>query len=174
MTEPNLNAVAADGRYYLTTARTDYDLVVVDAYRQPYIPFHLTTREFFQEVRRHLSPNGVVAVNVGRAPGDYRLVDAITGTLGDAFPEVYQQDTAGFLNTVVYAPNQPTQPAEVAANLGHPRADYPPLVGDVLEEASVHAPVRTEPHLPIYTDDLAPVERLVDSIIYRFVTTGGR
>ena len=174
MTEPNLNAVAADGRYFLNQARTDYDLIVIDAYRQPYIPFHLTTKEFFEEARRHLSPNGVVAVNVGRAPGDYRLVDAITGTLGDAFPEVYQQDTAGFLNTIVYATNQPVQPAEVAANLGHNRSDYPSLVAHVVEEASVQAPVHDEPHFPIYTDDLAPVERLVDSIIYRFVTTSGR
>jgi spermidine synthase len=174
MTEPNLNAVAADGRYFLNQARTDYDLIVIDAYRQPYIPFHLTTKEFFEEARRHLSPNGVVAVNVGRAPGDYRLVDAITGTLGDAFPEVYQQDTAGFLNTIVYATNQPVQPAEVAANLAHNRSDYPSLVAHVVEEASVQAPVHDEPHFPIYTDDLAPVERLVDSIIYRFVTTSGR
>jgi spermidine synthase len=174
MTEPNLNAVAADGRYYLDHARTDYDLIAIDAYRQPYIPFHLTTKEFFEECRRHLSPNGVVAVNVGRAPGDYRLVDAITGTLGDVFPEVYQQDTAGYLNTMVYAPNQPTQPAEVTANLGRPRSAYPPLVAGVVEEAGLHAPVHDEPHLPIYTDDLAPVERLVDSIIYRFVSSGGR
>jgi spermidine synthase len=174
MTEPNLNAVAADGRYYLNQARTDYDLIIVDAYRQPYIPFHLTTREFFQQARRHLGPNGVVAVNVGRAPGDYRLVDAITGTLGDVFPEVYQQDTARFLNTMVYAPNQPTQPAEVAVNLAHPRSDYPSLVADVLEEASVHAPVHVNPHFPIYTDDLAPVERLVDNIILKYVTSGGR
>jgi spermidine synthase len=174
MTEPNLNAVAADGRYYLDQARSDYDIIVIDAYRQPYIPFHLTTREFFQEARRHLGPNGVVAVNVGRAPGDYRLVEAISGTLGDVFSEVYQQDTATSLNTLVYAPNQPVQPAEVAANLRHPRAAYPPLVADVVEEASVHPPVRDEPHLPIYTDDLAPVERLVDSIIYRFATSGGR
>ena len=174
MTEPNLNAVAADGRYYLDSARHDYDMVVVDAYRQPYIPFHLTTREFFQEVRRHLSPFGVVVINVGRAPGDYRLVDAITGTLGDVFPEVYHQDTARFLNTMVYGTNQPIQPTEVAANLAHPRADYPSLVADILEEASVHPPVHDDPHLPIYTDDLAPVERLVDNIILKYISSGGR
>jgi predicted membrane-bound spermidine synthase len=174
MTEPNLNAVAADGRFYLDRARNDYDLVVIDAYRQPYIPFHLTTREFFQDVRRHLSATGVVVVNVGRAPGDYRLVDAVTGTLGDVFPEIYQQDTARFLNTMVYATNQPTQPDEVAANLGHARADYPPVVADILEESGVHPVVHDQPHLPIYTDDLAPVERLVDSIILKYISSGGR
>ena len=69
---------------------------------------------------------------------------------------------------------QPVQPAEVAANLAHNRSDYPSLVAHVVEEASVQAPVHDEPHFPIYTDDLAPVERLVDSIIYRFATTSGR
>jgi hypothetical protein len=53
------------------------------------------------------------------------------------------------------------------------RAGYPSLVADVVAEASGHPPIHDEPHLPIYTDDLAPVERLVDSIIYRFATTGG-
>src|SRR5258708_4601847 len=174
MTEPNLNAVAADGRYYLDRARDGYDLIAIDAYRQPYIPFHLTTKEFFEECRRHLSPNGVVAVNVGRGPGDYGLVGAIPGTLAEVCPEFYQQDPAGYLNPMVYAPNQPPQPAEVAANLSRPASAYAPLVASVVEEASRHAPVRDEPHLPIYTDDLAPVERLVDSIIFRFVTGGGR
>ena len=48
------------------------------------------------------------------------------------------------------------------------------LVADVLEEASVHPPLHVHPHYPIYTDDLAPVERLVDNIILKYVTSGGR
>jgi len=111
MNQPNLTAITADGRYYVDTTDQQYDLIVIDAYRQPYIPFQLTTREFFESCRRHLTQNGVVVVNVGRAPGDYRLVDAVSGTLLAVFPEVYQEDTAHFLNTMVFATNQPTQPA---------------------------------------------------------------
>ena len=40
-------------------------MIVVDAYRQPYIPFYLATREFFDLVRDRLAPGGVVVVNVG-------------------------------------------------------------------------------------------------------------
>src|SRR3712207_7056330 len=51
---PNLNVVVDDGRYALRTTERRYDLVGVDAYRQPYIPFQLTSREFFQEIEDRL------------------------------------------------------------------------------------------------------------------------
>ena len=172
MTEPNLHPVVADGRYFLDHTSQQYDLVLVDAYRQPYIPFQLTTREFFESVRTHLTRTGEVAVNVGRAPNDYRLVDALSGTVGAVFPEVYQQDTPKYLNTVIYAPALPTQPDEVRANLDRVVTSNLSLVAQVVGESRDIPIVHDEPHLPIYTDDLAPVERLVDNLIYRFVTTG--
>jgi spermidine synthase len=170
MTEANLHPIVADGRYYLDSTTRQYDLILVDAYRQPYIPFQLTTQEFFQATRRHLTAHGVVAVNAGRAPGDYRLVDALSGTMGAVFPEVYQQDTPRYLNTVIFAPTLPTQPLEVRANLDHAARTELTLVAAVVAESLGQAVVHDEPHLPIYTDDLAPVERLVDNIIYRFAT----
>ncbi|HEV3231468.1 MAG TPA: fused MFS/spermidine synthase, partial [Candidatus Dormibacteraeota bacterium] len=169
MTEPNLRAVAADGRYFLETTPRSYDLIVVDAYRQPYIPFQLTTREFFAQCRLHLTPGGALAVNVGRGPhDDRRLVDAVTGTLGAVFVDVYQLDVPGYLNTLVYAPQQVIRPAEVAANLSLPGDVYPGAVlPQVVDEArAAGTPALVEPHLPIFTDDLAPVERLVDGIIF--------
>ncbi|HEV1997713.1 MAG TPA: fused MFS/spermidine synthase, partial [Candidatus Dormibacteraeota bacterium] len=172
MTEPNLNPVVADGRYFLDHTSQQYDLVLVDAFRQPYIPFQLTTKEFFARVRTHLTRTGVVAVNVGRAPNDYRLVDALSGTVGAVYPEVYQQDTPKFLNTVIYAPALPTQPPEVRANLDRAARGEVPLLAQVVAESRAIPIVHDEPHLPIYTDDLAPVERLVDNLIYRFVTSG--
>ena len=173
MNEPNLNAVVADGRYFLDTTDQQYDIIAIDAYRQPYIPFQLTTKEFFLQCRQHLTESGVVVVNAGRAPGDYRLVDAVTGTLLSVFPEVYAQDTNRFLNTMIYATNQPTQPAEVRANLALSADRYPPFVSSVLATAvGDPPPAQVSPHLPIYTDDLAPVERLIDSIILRYLTGG--
>ncbi|HET8846564.1 MAG TPA: fused MFS/spermidine synthase, partial [Ktedonobacteraceae bacterium] len=59
MKEPNLNVVVQDGRYFLQTTQKKYDEIGIDAYQQPYVPFQLTTREFFQEVRAHLTPTGV-------------------------------------------------------------------------------------------------------------------
>ena len=53
MNEPNLNVIIDDGRYALTKSEKTYDVIGIDAYRQPYIPFHLTTKQFFRPpVRR--------------------------------------------------------------------------------------------------------------------------
>jgi spermidine synthase len=47
MNEPNLIAVALDARHALRESPYTYDIIALDAYRPPYIPFHLTTVEFF-------------------------------------------------------------------------------------------------------------------------------
>src|SRR5437870_52533 len=73
----NLHVITSDGRAYLATTASHYDLIVVDAYRQTYIPFYLATEEFFALVREHLDAGGAVALNVERVPGDDRLVQAI-------------------------------------------------------------------------------------------------
>ncbi len=59
---------------FLRSTDARYDLIVVDAYRQPYVPFYLATREFFRLVREHLTPGGIVALNVAAVPDDKRLV----------------------------------------------------------------------------------------------------
>src|SRR5207245_2205731 len=105
MTEPNLNVIVADGRYWLQTTNRRYDVIAVDAYRQPYIPFYLTTREFFASARDHLTPNGVLAINAGRTASDYRLVDALSGTLTAVYPSVFVVDVEAYTNSVIFATN---------------------------------------------------------------------
>ena len=70
---PRLDVITADGRPYLELTDNRYDIVVVDAYHQPYIPFYLATREFFEAVGEHLRPGGVIALNVASVPDDERL-----------------------------------------------------------------------------------------------------
>ena len=48
---PHLKTITADARVFIRQPGPRYDVIIVDAYRQPYIPFYLTTREFFAEVR---------------------------------------------------------------------------------------------------------------------------
>ena len=73
---PRLTVHDADARPFLRSTDERYDLIVVDAYRQPYVPFYLATREFFRLVRDHLTPGGIVALNVAAVPDDERLVRA--------------------------------------------------------------------------------------------------
>jgi predicted membrane-bound spermidine synthase len=69
MRAPRLHTYDADARPWLRTHPRRQDAIVIDAYRQPYIPFYLTTIEFFRMVRDRLAPGGVVVVNVGHPEG---------------------------------------------------------------------------------------------------------
>ncbi len=169
MTEPNLRVIVQDGRYFLRNSPRVYSVVAVDAYRPPYIPFHLTTREFFQEVLAHLTDDGVAAVNVGRAPGDYSLVNAIAQTMRTVFPSVYVLDTpdrdGSLASCLVVATRQPTTPDNFRVNAAHltdarlraVSERVLPLMWEVTEARAV------------FTDDRAPVEQIVHGIILRYV-----
>ena len=164
MTEPNLNVIIADGRYVLRTSDTQYDLIGVDAYRQPYIPFQLTTQEFFQEVADHLTPDGAAVINVGRTETDYRLVDVIASTMKSVFPNVYVIDTDRYANSIVIASKSPTQIDTFAQSVrAQPEGS---LVRQVGETSLASGNLREVTSITtVFTDDHAPVERVVDLII---------
>ena len=171
MTEPNLNAVAQDGRYFLTNSSKRYDVIAVDAYRPPYIPFHLTTREFFQQVFDHLTEKGVLAINVGRTRTDYALVDALCNTAHSVFPNVYVMDAPGYGselgNSLVVATRQPTHPENLATNL---KLIQNPVLREVATTAlpTLRPCAETESSL-VFTDDRAPVEQVIHGLIVRYV-----
>ena len=163
MTEQNLTAITADGRTYLQHSANRYNVIAVDAYRQPYIPFHLVTREFFEEARSHLSPNGVLALNAGRTKQDFRLVEALSSTMKAVFPHVYVIDLpTGYNNSLIYGTIDPITDGEIRDAA---RATGAPALAKIVERPwllrSVQGPTI------VYTDDLAPVERLIDDIIVR-------
>ena len=83
---PRLSVHHEDARPYLRRTDARYDVIVVDAYRQPYIPFYLVTREFFELVRDRLNPGGVVLVNIGHPEGEDDLEKVLTATMGAVFP----------------------------------------------------------------------------------------
>ena len=142
--------------------------MVLDAYRQPYIPFHLTTKEFFQQVKAHLEPGGVVAVNVGRTATDYRLVDALASTMASVFPSVMLLDDPNYTNTVVYASTLAVNVDDVQHNL---QLESGPLTHDAAVSALQNGKLRLSPyHGQVYTDDLAPIEQLIDEIIFSYLT----
>lgn len=173
MNEPNLNAIPQDGRWGLEHSPRRYTIIGVDAYRPPYIPWHLTTREFFQIVKDHLTEDGVLVINVGRAPDDRRLIDGLVGTMRTLFPSVYVMDVPGTFNSVVYATRQPTSVENLYANLVYlsGRGDVHPL----LLEASRLAALNMQPTpatTTVFTDDLAPIEWITNNMILRFILFG--
>lgn len=172
MTEPNLNVIVGDGRYELNQLNGRYDVITLDAYKVPYIPWHLTTREFFSEVKDRLDDNGVVAVNVGRAPDDRRLVDAVTATLLTVFPAVHAIDVPNTLNTILVATVQPTVASNLSVNLDQLAATADPLLRAILETAAANL-VPTQQSDVIFTDERAPVETIIDSLVLRYLLEQG-
>ncbi len=166
--DASAHLVVQDARYWLATEHGRYDLIALDAYQQPYIPFHLTTREFFQLARDRLQPGGAVVVNAGRTATDYRLVDALASTMAAVFPSVFLVDVGRFSNTMIFGTDEPVTMGDVTHNLGLARE---PLVRDVAADAVGPGRLRMSAyHSQVFTDDLAPVERLIDEIILGYAT----
>jgi spermidine synthase len=74
---------AGDGRVFLNRNRERYDLILLDAYRGGYVPFHLLTREFYALVKERLTPGGAAAFNVHDGS---KLYASTVKTLADVFP----------------------------------------------------------------------------------------
>ncbi|MFM9107052.1 MAG: spermidine synthase [Chloroflexota bacterium] len=160
----NVAVLVGDGRYLLRTSDERYGLIGVDAYRQPYIPFQLTTREFFAEVRDRLTPDGVAVVNVGRTVTDFRLVDTIASTMRAVFDHVYVIDVGRYMNTMVIGTNAPSSLDNIAAGAARFPADSP--IREVAGWITADGNPRLQPDGGVvFTDDHAPVEQVIDSII---------
>ena len=170
--EENINVIVGDGRYELNRLPGGYDVITIDAYKVPYIPWHMTTREFFEEVRGQLAVDGVVAINVGRAPDDRRLVEAITATLLDVFPTVHAIDVPGALNTILVASVRPTSSDNLQQNLANLDAQADPLLRETLHTAATNLVPATAGEVK-FTDQRAPVETIVDSLVLRFLLHEG-
>jgi len=162
----NLHIVVEDGRYYLAHSTQLYDVIIIDAYCPPYIPFQLTTVEFFGQVRDHLTSDGVVAINVARTETDYTLVDAVASTLTAVYPSVYIMDTLGNLNSVVIASRQSSSLSIIMGRL----ADLSdPVLQDVACRAAGRIWEFVTPNREVLSDDHAPVEQIVHAIVARYL-----
>jgi spermidine synthase len=156
---PNLTVYNEDARPWLRSSDGGYDVIMVDAYRQPYIPFYLATTEFFELARDRLAPGGVVIVNAGHPEDSDDLEQVLGRTLAEVFP------------TVLRDPIEPTNTLLVASEA--------PVSAQRLEEAARDLPIelrslalveaaRLGPRLEggaVYHDDRAPVEWLIDRSI---------
>ncbi len=161
---PNLHLYTADARPWLAAGKARYDAIFLDAYRQPYIPFYLLTREFFDSVRAHLRPGGVIIVNVGHVPSSDALEQVVSATLRSSFPVVIR-DPVSATSSLVLGCTVPFSPLRRSAA----RAAIPSSLRSLAELVAG----RLAPALgggAVYTDDRAPVEWLTDLSILRYAT----
>jgi spermidine synthase len=160
---PRVSVATADGRVYLETHDGRYDAIFLDAFQQPYIPFYLTTQEFWGLAADRLKARGMVMANVGRIPDDDTLARDVAGTMATRFASVFLWQQSGY-NDMVIGFRHHVSRATLADRLLS--APYP------LEPAAALAR-RLRPIGPSsnpLTDDKAPVEWLTDNMIIQYVS----
>ena len=174
MEMPNLNPVAVDGRWGLAHSSREYTIISIDAYRPPYIPWHLTTQEFFEVVYDHLSEDGVLVINVGRAPNDRRLIDGLAGTISSVFPSVYVMDIPDTFNSMIYASAQTTSIENLYRNYNAllERDDIHPILTAALRRVIVNLQPLPESEI-VFTDDLAPIEWMTNNMVLSYIFFSG-
>lgn len=150
--------IIADGRVYLRTTKSRYDLMIIDAYSQEiYIPFYLTTKQFFQEAAAHLNSDGILAMNVNATSHNSALLRAIERTLGTVFPHVYIAKAPGAYNELLVGSKN---------KISLPSANSLPSFL-VKVRSSLAATWRT-PHPPpgiVLDDNHAPVQQMTNQMI---------
>ncbi|MGC8863645.1 MAG: spermidine synthase [Armatimonadota bacterium] len=163
----NVTAYTMDGRTFLglhiARHRKPYDWIVLDAFDDDYVPFHLTTVEFCSVLKRALSPNGVLAINTWIHHELYgyqaRTVQAVFGQV-----DAYFGHRSG--NVILVAQNNASRPMTPERALAaRKKIKLPPGAAvDLRYVASCLLPKPNwNPRGDILTDTWAPVERLIGS-----------
>jgi spermidine synthase len=167
----SIPVVIEDGRRYLERHDERYDVIAIDAYFADAIPFHLTTREFLETVRKRLTPGGVVVVNViGAVRGDgSKLLRSFVRTYREIFPTVVvhpmfpnANEAFAYGNVILVASTAPAPDKEAlrtrwrSVRARHPLA--PDLGVAIARRYDDDIPLNDVPTL---VDDYAPTDALL-------------
>jgi spermidine synthase len=157
--DARMHLTVSDGRAYVRRVLRGskrYDLIMLDAYDRVYIPEHMLTREFLQEVRGLLKPGGIVAANTFSSS---RLYQNESVTYQAVFGPFYNLKSA---NRVILAANGALPPiGSVRENERRFQGPFRSLgfsAGEVLDLFSTT--VDWNPHARILTDQYSPANLL--------------
>jgi spermidine synthase len=151
-----------DGRRFLAASQKQWDYIYVDTYIGNSIPFHLCTVEFFRQVDRHLTPGGVVGINLSSSL-DRPFARAMLRSVSEVFPSVYvvsvQSSTNQFVMASATRTRLPVAALEARASELDRRWDLEPSLGEIVRRHSLVDLdlLSVEP----LSDQFAPVNYLV-------------
>lgn len=134
------------------------DVVVGDAFGGLSVPWHLTTRETVEDVRRILRDDGIYVLNVIDYP-PLRFARAEAATVADVFPHVALISRPSVLegrggdNLVIVGSEAPLDLERIEAELAERVPEYALIEGEEYRDFAGDA--------IILTDDFAPVDQLV-------------
>lgn len=157
-----VDVYAQDGRVFVKRAvqqQRQYDLIMLDAFTGEYIPEHLMTREFLEEVQDLLAPGGVLAANTFSISDLYDYESATYAAVYGRFFNLRTDDSG---NRVILARNGPLpdtdrlqqRAADLAPGLEPFGVQLDRLIGLFTTE------VDWNPETGVLTDQYAPVNLL--------------
>jgi spermidine synthase len=166
-----IKSFGQDGRQFVRRSPDRYDQILMDAYLKDTLPFHLATKEYFNEIRGRLTPNGVFLANIiGALDGrESRLFRAVFKTVQQVFPNVYAFPVdfgdSGFADSIrniiiVATQGAPSTRADVLRQrtaLGD-RIRVPGF--DAVARDFFPRPIRVD-DVPVLTDNYAPTDWLI-------------
>jgi spermidine synthase len=149
--------IESDGRVYLNRHKDLYDLILLDAYRDLGVPFHLLTQEFYSLVKERLSPGGAAAFHIGDSTKLYlstlvtlRAVFQSVDTYPDRLAPDEARAIAVAMPTARPSADTLTRRAVALQNTHRFRYPLPDLVGGRLTDQNSEGGL-------LLTDDFAPV-----------------
>jgi spermidine synthase len=123
--DPRYRCHVEDARLFVERATTQWDMIMLDAFRGVFVPFHLKTQEFYRAVLARLSPRGVVVANLHNVT---RMYPHDRETMAAVFPSTYSFVSEGGNQTtlVASADRKRRGPYEVRDNarLAQPTFDF--------------------------------------------------
>jgi len=146
---------AQDGRIFLNRSKDRYDAVFLDAYRGPFVPFHLLTKEYFELIKARLNPGGIVAQNVEPTT---MVLDSAIKTIATVFKNVDTYEAGG--NVVVIAYDGAPIPDKTLRERARALTSSRKLRYDLSELLNAKQQITPEAGAKLLTDDFAPVEML--------------
>lgn len=153
-----------DARVFISNTEMRYDIVIVDAYSQQiYIPFHLSTKEFFTEIGNHLNETGMLALNVNAVSPDSKLLTSMEKTVKTVYPYSYVIRARGDYNYILLGSFSPIdlrklQAIDAKSPLVKIRSEWPSELTPLIDKQVEHG--------QLLTDNRAPTEMLTDSMIF--------
>ncbi len=141
-----------------------YDVIIGDAFRDISVPAHLVTLEFAETVRGRLKEQGSYVLTIIDDPRQSRFLFSVVKTLFQVFPvvetwvDVAQLQTGQRTTYLVVAGDQPTPAKRLESRIDDSRlwVRWPPKDLENRVMASDN---------PILTDDYAPVDRLLGTLL---------
>jgi spermidine synthase len=137
-----------------------YDLIILDAFNSEYIPFHLMTKEFLEELKGLLSDDGVIVANVFYSN---RLFEAEFKTFIDVFGKSQAYFGNQSTNAMIVTPGENVEllTSEQAVEKATELQEKLKLSFDFVRVAKLLAPERKpNARAEVLTDDRAPVNYL--------------